>query len=83
MTSSTRAGGTGPAHGDVLIARDKTEKKACTLSVVPGPPQMRCPTYEDAISTASAWASQKRVAIWFTKDGRIFTAVSPATKPAV
>jgi hypothetical protein len=82
MTPSTPTDTTGPAQGDVLIARDTTHTKAYALSVVPGPPQMHCPTYEDAMSTAVAWASQRRVAIWFTQDGQTATPVSPARGPA-
>lgn len=56
--------------------------KAYTLSVVPSPPQVRCPTYVDAMSAAAAWASQRHVAIWFTQDGHNFTPVSLAEEPA-
>lgn len=82
MTTSTPTGIPGPADGDVLIARDKDHKHAYTLSVMPGPPQMPCPTYEKAVSTAVVWASRRRVAIWSTQDGQIFTAVSPTGKSA-
>lgn len=82
MTSSTPTGTTGPTHGDVLIARDKTQQKAYTLSVVPGPPQVRCTTYEDAMVTAVAWTSQRGVGIWLTQDGQTFTPVLPAGEPA-
>lgn len=75
MTSSMSVEAAGPARGDLLIAKDKAEKKAYTLSVVPGRPQMRCPTYERAVLTASAWASRQHVAIWLTEDGRAFTPV--------
>lgn len=82
MTSSTPAGITGPAHGDILVAKDPVQEKAFTLSVVPGPPQVRCATYEDAVSTASGWAIQGHVEIWFTRDGQVFTPVSLAGAPA-
>jgi len=73
-----------PAHGDFLIAKDTADRKASyVLSILPGLPQIRCRTYDHAVSTASAWALQQRVTIWFTQNGRTFTMVTPtsATTP--
>ena len=81
MTPSTTTGITGPASGDVLIARE-VEGETYTLSIMPGPAQVRCPTFEVAKSTARAWALQRRVAVWFTEDEHIFTPVSLAGEPA-
>ena len=70
------------AHGDFLIAKDTADKKASyVLSILPGLPQIRCRTYDHAVSTASAWALQPRVTIWFTQNGRTFTMVTPTSGP--
>ena len=82
MTSSTTLGTTGPVSGDVVIARDRADQKESPLSILPGPPQVRCSTFEDARLTANSWASRRRVAIWFTEDEQIFTPVSVAGERA-
>jgi len=65
----------GPRFGDVLIARDAD--KGYTLSVVPGEPQLRHPTYELALSKAKVWALRHNVAVWFTQDGERFVKLDP------
>ena len=80
MTSSFNPAA-GPAHGDLIIAKDTAEKKMFTLGVVPGPAQVRFQTHEQAVAAASAWASQRRVAIWFTENGKTFTVVRTKGKP--
>jgi hypothetical protein len=67
-----------PAHGDVVIARDAKRGNAYTISVVPGDPQVRYSTYEEALAEATKWALRQPLAIWFTEDGRTFTALEPA-----
>jgi hypothetical protein len=59
-----------PAPGDILIANDSDDQASYALSVVPGPPQLRCRTYEQAMTVARAWAAQRGVAIWKKDDGR-------------
>jgi hypothetical protein len=79
---SSETGANTPAPGDLVIARDTTVKKASyALSVAPGPAQFCCQTFEQAVSTASAWVLQRQVAIWFTENGTTFTRVAPAGSP--
>jgi hypothetical protein len=66
-----------PAPGDLLITKDTSESETYTISIVPGPPQVRYGTYALAVSAASAWASQQGVAIWSTEDSKTFSAVAP------
>jgi hypothetical protein len=73
VTPSKTPNTTSPAHGDIVVARDAAKKKVYSLSVVPGPPQMLCPSYEEAVSRASAWAAANKVATWLTQDGQMFT----------
>ena len=78
--SSLSSGAAAPAHGDILIAKDTADRKAsCVLSILPGPAQIRCQTYDHAVSTASAWALQQSVTIWFTQNGSTFTMVTPTS----
>ena len=56
--------GTVPAPGDLVIAKDSGNDAAYTLSVIPGPPQLRCRTRQDALSVAREWAVRRRVAVW-------------------
>jgi hypothetical protein len=71
-----------PASGDVLIVKDMVANTTSyVLSVVPNPGQIRCQTYEQAVSTASRWVSLRQVAIWFSENGTTFTIVSPASGP--
>jgi hypothetical protein len=72
---------TRPQPGDLLIARDTDERNTYTLSVVPGPPQLRYTTYEVAIVAATAWGRRERLSVWVTEDGGTFTAVEPARQP--
>ena len=67
-----------PANGDMLIVKDTDAKRTSyVLSVVPNPGQIRCQTYEQAVATVSQWASLRKVAIWFSENGRTFAIVSP------
>ena len=66
-----------PAKGDIVISLDSSARNpSYALSVVPGPEQIRCQTYELALSAASRWAVQRRVSVWRTEDGRTFTLVA-------
>ncbi len=69
-----------PAHGDLIIAKDTAKEDAYTIGVVPGLPQVCCPTYERAIATARAWASRRPVTTWFTEDGTAFTMLDTKRK---
>jgi len=68
-----------------VISLDSSARNpSYALSVVPGPEQIRCLTYELALSTASRWALQRQVSVWRTGDGRTFTLVAftaDATSP--
>jgi hypothetical protein len=66
-----------PADGDIAIARDQSSgrKVSFTLGVVPGPPQIRCCSYEQALIAARGSTKQRPAAIWFTEDGRTFRPV--------
>ena len=76
MTTSHPAS---PRNGDVVIARVMHEGSACTVSTVPGAAQLRYATYERALATATEWALREHVAVWFTEDGRTFTALEAAS----
>ena len=78
MAASKTLGRTKPVTGDVLVGKDLTRTRAYTLSVVPGPPQLRCSTYDEALSTANTWAALGRVSIWVTHDGQTLTPVALA-----
>jgi len=75
--------------GDVLI-RTLAEgpHRFCTLSAVPGPPQLRFPTLAEASRAAREYAAQRQVDVW-TVDGagtvmrisRFRTVELPRTEP--
>ena len=67
-----------PQLGDVVITRETEGGNAYTTSVVPGPPQVRHSTYEEAVSVATAWALREHVAIWLTEDDKTYTALGLA-----
>ena len=68
-------GATRPRNGDVLIAADASHSSACTVSVVPGPQQLRCESYDEALAAARTFVWCRGVSLWFTNDGIIFTAL--------
>jgi hypothetical protein len=74
----TTSGPMSPAHGDVVIGRDAEGGRLYTISVMPGNPQVRYPTFEKAVAVATAWALREHVSIWCTEDGKTFTALEPA-----
>ena len=59
----------GPRHKDIVIHRTPA---AYTVSVSPGPPQLRCRAFEEALERAGAFASKQSVDVWWTADGEIF-----------
>jgi len=71
----TTSGPLSPRHGDVVITREPERENSCTISVVPGEPQVRCSTYEEALAFVTMWALRQPLAVWFTEDGRTFTAL--------
>jgi hypothetical protein len=64
-----------PRDGDVVIARDAHDHTRYTLTVIPGSPQVRYPSFDTALAVATEWASRMPVSLWLTEDGRIFTAL--------
>jgi hypothetical protein len=61
----------GPSPGDLIIAVEKTGSKTTyVLSVVPGRPQVRYPTYPEAVAVASKWAATTGVMVWRSEDGK-------------
>lgn len=74
MTTITTDLTTSPREGDVVIAREKGGA-AYTIRAVPGTPQLSYATYGDAVLAATAWALRADVALWFTEDGKTFTAM--------
>ena len=85
MTPSTIQRTGEPPCGDLLITRDRSERQEYTLSTIPGPAQLRYRTYDQALASASAWAAQHGVGLWFTDDGTSFKpiTVESGTYPAV
>jgi len=65
-----------PPQGDVLIALDTERRAGYVISVVPGPAQVRCATYTEAIAAARAFAgSHPDASVWTTEDGETFAAL--------
>ena len=60
----------------MIVLDSSARNPSYVLSVVPGPEQIRCQTYELALSTAGSWALKRRVGVWRTEDGRTFTRVA-------
>jgi hypothetical protein len=63
-----------PREGDLVIAREKGGT-GYTIRAVPGIPQLSYAKYEDAVLAATSWALRADVALWFTEDGKTFTAM--------
>jgi hypothetical protein len=82
MPSVNRAATGGPSDGDLLIARDRSERQGYTLNTIPGPAQIRYRTYDQALAAASDWILQRGGATWLTEDhGKTFKPVATHTKP--
>lgn len=77
----TTTGPISPQQGDVVITRDAERGNAYTISVVPGHPQFCYSTYEEALAVVMKWARRQPLAVWFTEDSKIFTALEPASQP--
>lgn len=60
-----------PSKGDVLIAPDSHYPSMYTVSIVPGPPQLRYRTYDEALAPWRLARTQGMV-VWFTPDGKSF-----------
>lgn len=75
-----------PPPGDLIIGRDIVDGRLVfTLSIAPDPPQVRYPTYDEALSAARNWALRQSIGIWVTEDGTQFTALEtrrPGAPPA-
>lgn len=54
----------------MIVAPDLAEIGTYSIAVVPGLPQIRCATYQQAVSKATAWVSEKGVTAWHTGDGK-------------
>jgi len=67
-----------PQPGDVVIARDAARRNSYTISIVPEDPQIRYSTYEEALAAVTKLALRQPLAVWFTEDGKTFTALEPA-----
>ena len=66
-----------PADGDLVIASDHDGRSVSyVLSVTPSPAQIRYPSYEHALSRATAWTAQIRCTVWFTDDGQSYRLVT-------
>lgn len=75
MTSSSSPSTSLP-KGDLLITRDTSERQGYIISTIPGPAQIRYRTYDQALASASTWAADRRVGVWFTDDGASFKPAS-------
>ena len=65
-----------PPPGDLIIGRDIVDGRLVfTLSIAPDPPQVRYPTYDQALSAARTWALHQSIGVWDTEDGTAFTAL--------
>jgi len=65
VTVPSTGNANGPASGDIVIARDESGDSASyVISIAPGPPQVRCLTFEQAARSATAWAAKRGVATW-------------------
>jgi hypothetical protein len=63
----------GPRAGDVVITKTRVDGATFyALRVFPGPPQIMCPTYEDGLTKALAWAGREAVSVWTTEDGQTY-----------
>jgi hypothetical protein len=58
-----------PIAGDIVIAKRAGSKSTYTLSVVPGPAQLRMRSYDRAMVMASRLAAVVRVDVWLDEGG--------------
>jgi hypothetical protein len=57
-----------PEHGDIVINRLGRSLMLYTLSVMPGPAQIVCPNYDEALGRARYFAARDRVDVWVAED---------------
>jgi hypothetical protein len=57
-----------PEHGDIVISRLGRSLMQYTLSVMPGPAQILCPNYDEALGRARHFAARDRVDVWVAED---------------
>jgi len=67
---------TRPEAGDVLINRLRRPAATYALSVMPGPSQIVCGTYDEALARAMRFAKKKHVDVWVAEPGRLAAAVA-------
>jgi hypothetical protein len=59
-----------PTAEDIVIRRMMNGVFAVATKL--GPPQVQCPTFEEALARAGIVASERRVRLWLTEDDRTF-----------
>lgn len=57
-----------PEHGDIVLSRLGRSVMLYTLSVMPGPAQILCPNYDEALGRARYFAARERVDVWVAED---------------
>jgi len=57
-----------PEHGDIVISRLGRPLMPYALSVLPGPAQILCPTYDEAVRRARYFAARELVDVWVAED---------------
>ena len=60
-----------PRNGDVLVSHP-TATRERRIAIVPGPPDVVCATYAEAVACATRMAHERRVDAWLTEDLRNF-----------
>ena len=64
-----------PKSGDIILRRPNDASCRFTLSTSEEPPQIACPTYEEAIAQADRFAQSQHVDVWQTDDDRAFARI--------
>jgi hypothetical protein len=59
-----------PTAEDIVIRRMMNGLFA--VAMTSGPPQLQCPTFEEALASARSVTSEQRVRLWLTEDDRTF-----------
>jgi len=59
-----------PTAEDIVISRQTTGSFA--VATQSAPPQLLCPTFEEALTRAGSVASEQRVRVWLTEDDQTF-----------
>lgn len=68
-----------PHPGDVVITAESGQPSSYTVSVVPGPAQLRHETYDAALASARKFAQSQGVFLWFTNDRTTFSLLTDQT----